>query len=186
MNVNSAFSSPSIDSPRMGRQKAKPDTVPAAPLFEWFKGDKKRRAQLRAAGYSDGRITNWKSRGIPRSEVGEVGAVMGISYEQYLTLAGIAAPLKSSHGLQLGIEEAEALTRLRRANPDWRRYVLGLAMIDSAQAQDLMLQSMRQAVPDYKVSDAYGPAPHVRREPLFTTRDANKGEALDGRRRKKG
>jgi hypothetical protein len=64
--------------------------------------------------------------------------------------------------LQLKIEEAEALMRLRRAHPHWRRYVLGLAMVDSEQAQALMLTTMRQAVPDYKVEEAFGTAPHVR------------------------
>lgn len=77
-----------------------------------------------------------------------------------VTETAAAAPRQ----LQLRIEEAEAIVRLRRAHPDWRRYVLGLAMVDSEQAQGLMLTTMRQAVPDYKVETAYGEAPHVAKQ----------------------
>src|SRR5687767_11034138 len=35
------------------------------------------------------------------------------------------------HPIQLRLEEAEAIKRLRDAKQDWRRYVLGLAMIDN-------------------------------------------------------
>jgi hypothetical protein len=62
---------------------------------------------------------------------------------------------------RLAIEEALAIKRLREAHPDWRRYVLGLAMVEGAE-QDLMLKTMRQAVPDYQVERAYGTAPHVK------------------------
>jgi hypothetical protein len=40
------------------------------------------------AGYTDGRITNWKNRGIPRAEVGAVAQLMGVRYEDYLEAAG--------------------------------------------------------------------------------------------------
>jgi len=58
------------------------------------------------------------------------------------------------------IEEAEAISRLRNALPDWRRYVLSLAMIDQTK-QQLMLDTMREAVPDHIVEKALGDAPHV-------------------------
>ena len=70
--------------------------------------------------------------------------------------------LPASHGIVLGIEEAEAITRLRSGHPDWRRYVLGLAMVEQGQ-QELLLSTMRQAVPDYKVEQAFGAAPHVKK-----------------------
>jgi hypothetical protein len=77
----------------------------------------------------------------------------------------------ASHGMQLAIEEALAVKKLREAAPAWRRYVLSLAMVDKPQ-QELLLQTMRQAVPDYKVEQAFGTAPHARkREPLFSTAD---------------
>jgi hypothetical protein len=63
------------------------ETVSAGPLFEWFAADKNNRARLRTVGYSDGRITNWKSRGIPRGEVGNVAPLMGMTYEEYVHAA---------------------------------------------------------------------------------------------------
>jgi transcriptional regulator with XRE-family HTH domain len=77
----------------------------------------------------------------------------------------------ASHGMQLAIEEALAVKKLREAAPAWRRYVLSLAMVDKPQ-QDLLLQTMRQAVPDYKVEQAFGTAPHAReaRAPLLYRR----------------
>lgn len=67
----------------------------------------------------------------------------------------------NSLGIRLQIEEAEAIKRLRDGDPDWRRYVLGLAMVEG-NAQVLLLNTMRQAVPDYSVEKAYGNAPHVK------------------------
>lgn len=62
-------------------------TVSAGPLFEWFERDKHNRARLREANYSDGRITNWKSRGIPRAEVGNIAQFLGMTYEEYVHAA---------------------------------------------------------------------------------------------------
>jgi hypothetical protein len=72
--------------------RSKPETVSARPLFDWFKADKGNRAKLRSVGYTDGRITNWKARGLPRAEVGGVALIMGITFEQYLVRAGEIAP----------------------------------------------------------------------------------------------
>lgn len=94
MTVNSMFRDPSLNSLFMGKRKAKAETVSHRPLFDWFKADKKNRARLRAAGYSDGRITNWKVRGgIPRAELAAVAAFMGLTYEQYLQRAGETPPV---------------------------------------------------------------------------------------------
>jgi hypothetical protein len=68
--------------------RSKPDTVSAKPLFAWFDADKKNRKVLRDAGYTDGRITNWRTRGIPRAEVGAVAQLMNSTYERYLADAG--------------------------------------------------------------------------------------------------
>lgn len=84
-----------------------------------------------------------------------------------------AGTMEDSLGMTLQIEEAEAINRLRKGLPDWRRYVLGLAMVDSEHAQQLLLTTMRQAVPDYKVERAYGDAPHVvaRSQPAVRIRE---------------
>jgi hypothetical protein len=60
------------------------------------------------------------------------------------------------------IEEALAIKRLRNALPDWRRYVLGLAMIDSHETQALLLKTMQEAVPDRRVEQFITVAPHAR------------------------
>jgi hypothetical protein len=60
-----------------------------------------------------------------------------------------------------GIMEGEALARLRRALPEWRRYVIGLAMEDSHTAQKLLLDSMRKAVYDPRVEQFIPVAPHA-------------------------
>jgi hypothetical protein len=65
------------------------------------------------------------------------------------------------HPLQLRLEEAEAVKRMRGALPDWRRYVLGLAMIDNHQTQELLLRTMREAVPDKRVEEFVTVAPHA-------------------------
>lgn len=82
------FIAPPINSAFMAQGRAKPATVSAAPLFDWFKAEKSHRGRLRAAGYTDGRITNWKKRGIPRAEVPAVAGHMGLTFEQYLVKAG--------------------------------------------------------------------------------------------------
>lgn len=165
--------------------KPKHDNVSSAPLFEWFKLDKGRRAAFRRSGYSDGRITNWKSRGIPRAEIGPIAAHMGLTYEEYLAAAG--APVEGSYGLRLQLEEAEAVKRLRGALPDWRRYVLGLAMIDNKETQGLLLTTMREAVPDKRVEQFVTVAPHAgkRREPLFSVEERNISRAPDAKKKRR-
>lgn len=129
----------------MGTPKAKPDTVTAKPLFDWFTASKKNRKLLREAGYSDGRITNWKARGIPRGEVEAVAEIMGLTYDQYLGASG--APVKASNGLELGPEEAKAVKCLQAALPAWRQFVLSLATVESRETQELLLATLRQDVP---------------------------------------
>lgn len=74
---------------------------------------------------------------------------------------GQGPKLKQDGGaFQLEIEEAEAIKRLREGHRDWRRYVLSLATMAAAK-QQLMLDAMREAVPDYVVEKALGDAPHV-------------------------
>ena len=164
MQVNSAFSQPLLHSAAMARGKPKPkahpETVSAAPLFAWFAADKRRRRDfVRQAGYSDGRITNWKSRGIPMAELGKVSGRMGLTYEEYLVEAGV--PAVSTGPVSPNIEEAHAIRRLRKALPAYRGYVLSLALMESHEKQQLFLDIMREHVPDREVEKAYGAAPHT-------------------------
>lgn len=63
------------------------ESVSSKPLFDWFGQSKDNRAKLRSMGYSDGQITNWKSRGIPRGQIGRIAPMMGLTYEQYVMIA---------------------------------------------------------------------------------------------------
>lgn len=161
MNVNGVFSSPYINSLFMGRGKAKPETAPAKVLFDWFaKQRDHRRDFVEKSGYSDGRITNWKTRGIPLAELARVAALIGLTYEEYLVEAGVQPPRFRS-AVQPNIEEAHAIRRLRKALPAYRAYVLSLALMEDHQKQQLFLDIMREHVPNKAVEEAYGDAPHV-------------------------
>lgn len=165
MEVNGAFRPLSINSPFMGkgkpRQKAKPDTAPARPLFDWFAEQKERRRKfVGKMGYSDGRITNWKKRGIPLAELGRIAHAMGITYDEYMAFAGVAMP-KIDGPVSPNIEEAHAIRRLRQAIPAYRSYVLSLALMESHERQQLFLDIMQTHVPNKAVEKAYGEAPHV-------------------------
>lgn len=63
------------------------ESVSSKPLFDWFSQSRDNRAKLRSMGYSDGQITNWKSRGIPRGQIGRIAPMMGLTYEQYVMIA---------------------------------------------------------------------------------------------------
>ena len=56
------------------------------------------------------------------------------------------------------IEEAEAIKNLRVADSAYRRYVISLALMKPEQ-QQLMIKTMREAVPDSVVEAAYGKPP---------------------------
>lgn len=71
-----------------GKKKSLPQPVSSKPLFDWFGSDRANRGKLRAAGLSDGQITNWKERGIPRAQLDSVASLMGMTTEQYLVAAG--------------------------------------------------------------------------------------------------
>jgi hypothetical protein len=115
MEVNGAFRLASINSTFMGKKpvRAQAPTVSADPLFGWFKKSRQNRAKLRAVGYSDGRITNWKDRGIPRAQVGDVARHMGLTFEQYLAEAGEDGNLVQEPPAAYGLLSPEALSIAR-------------------------------------------------------------------------
>jgi len=111
----------------MPKRKAVPETVSHKPLFDWFAADKRNRGKLRAAGYTDGRITNWKRRGgIPRGEVGAVAKHMGINYDAYLLRAGEAPPKVEEPSAPYSTPSDEALEIARafdQMQPQAREYI---------------------------------------------------------------
>lgn len=119
-------------------------------------------ALAEACGITPQAVNGWRKTGrIAKRHLAKVAELTGKPLEYFLgdTPGGL---IMASHGLQLRIEEAEAIKRLRDSHADWRRYVLGLAMVDRLE-QELLLKTMQQAVPDYRVEEAYGTAPHVRK-----------------------
>lgn len=58
--------------------------------------------------------------------------------------------------LSFKMEEAQAVKNLRDALPEWRRYVLSLAMTTDRERQRLFLDMLSEHVPDEKVAAAYG------------------------------
>jgi hypothetical protein len=104
-------------------------------------------------------VNGWRTTGrVAKKHLATIAELTGRPLEYFL--GDEAAPI-SGAVYRLEILEAEAIKRLRDGNPDWRRYVLSLAMVDRKEAE-ILLNTMRQAVPDYKVERAYGTAPHVK------------------------
>ncbi len=104
-------------------------------------------------------VNGWRKNGrIAKRHLPKIAELTKKPLEYFLEAQPL---LGSTFSMQLRLEEAEAIKRLRDGDQGWRRYVLGLAMVQGP-AQDLLLRTMREAVPDYKVEQAYGNAPHVK------------------------
>lgn len=124
----------------MSKPKPTPKTVSSKPLFTWFASDAGNRAKMRSMGYSDGRITNWKNRGLPRAEVADVAKIMGTTHDHYLSMAEVAQqqPKKSSMGVveRIGVtpealEIARAFDRMQPQTQERaRELVFLLSIID--------------------------------------------------------
>lgn len=118
-----------------------------------------------AVGTDPQAIWNLVKRSSKRSEfAGKLSDYFGVPMSRLMAddFAVDEAQPSATPRIDVRIEEGEAIVRLRRAHPDWRRYVLGLAMVDNRETQELLLRTMREAVPNEKVEAAYGQAPHVR------------------------
>ena len=59
-------------------------------------------------------------------------------------------------GLEFKIDEAQAIRNLRAALPEWRRYVLSLAMTTDRARQRLFLDMLSEHVPDELVAAHHG------------------------------
>ena len=92
---------------------------------------------------------------IGKGRLKKIASITGCQLEYFLSADDGAKPAHRP------IEEAIALDRLRKALPDWRNYVLGLAMIDNREEQALLLKTMRNAVPDSHVEEFISAAPGV-------------------------
>lgn len=102
-------------------------------------------------------VNGWRKTGrVAKRHLPRIAALTAKPLDYFL--GETSDTITTNYGLVLQLEEAEAMKRLQDAIPDFRRYVLGLAMMSRPQ-QELMLQTMRQAVPDYQVEKAFGPTP---------------------------
>ncbi len=105
-------------------------------------------------------VNGWRTTGrVAKKHLTKIAELTGRPLEYFL---GENPTVVLSHGMKLAYEEAEAIKRLRDAEPAWRSYVLALAMSTDHTRQKLFLDVMREAVPDYKVERAFGDAPHVK------------------------
>lgn len=65
-------------------------TYPFAPLLRWLRDTGRKQSEIaRDLDESPQTLTNWKARGIPKSELLRVAGVMGITAEEYLARAGL-------------------------------------------------------------------------------------------------
>ncbi len=86
-----------------------------------------------------------------------VSAALKIRPEWLVTGKGhMESGAEVAPGLTFRVEEAHAVKNLREALPEWRRYVLSLAMTTDKTRQRLFLDMLTEHVPDEKVAAAYG------------------------------
>lgn len=113
-------------------------------------------ALAEACGITAQAVNGWRKTGrVAKRHLAKIAALTRQPLEYFL---GEVPAASDRYRLDLQLEEAMAIKRLRESDPNWRRYVLGLAMVQGP-AQDLLLKTMREAVPDYKVEQAYGTPP---------------------------
>lgn len=113
------------------------------------------------AGVTKSAVSQWETGNIKTlqmSRVVKVADALGVEIRWLVTGDGIKLRAYSLPDPSLGIDEAEAIKNLRAADPAYRRYVISLALM-SPDKQQLMVQTMREAVPDSVVEAAYGRPP---------------------------
>lgn len=140
----------------MSKPKPSPNSVSSKPLFDWLDGKPENRAKLKAeGGYSDGRITNWKPRGLPRAEVAKVAKIMGTNHDHYMSLAeAIEQPAKPAVVVdRIGVspEALEIARAFDRMQPQTQERVRELVFVSSI--IDRSFPWLRTGKP---VSDNYG------------------------------
>lgn len=116
----------------------------------------------RACEVSPQAVHGWRTKGlIDKKFLPTIARLTNQPIEYFVG----ASPFDQEAALGLQAEELKAITSLREALPEWRRYVLQLAMADRA-AQTILLRTMLNAVPDAKVEKALGtPVAPVAKKP---------------------
>jgi transcriptional regulator with XRE-family HTH domain len=112
-----------------------------------------------AASCTISAVLQWesnKTKNLKLDNLFRIADALNVEPRWLATGKGPQEPLKQWE-IKIEREEALALAELRKALPEWRRYVLSLAFqMTKHEQQRLFLDVMRQAVPDYRVEAAYG------------------------------
>lgn len=104
-------------------------------------------------------VNGWRKNGrLAKRHLARIAAETGKPLEYFL--GAEAGTVTVNYGLVLKRDEAEAMKALQNALPEWRKYVLGLALVNRV-AQETFLVTMGKTMPDAAVKAAYGDAPHV-------------------------
>lgn len=97
----------------MGDQEKR---ISAKPLFERFDAEKGAAAQFaKRLNTAQGRIANWRSRGIPAAMVPEVAAYLGMKTDEYLERVGRVPPRSETSAAIQFESDSPQITRLVKA-----------------------------------------------------------------------
>lgn len=113
------------------------------------------------AGCTKGAVSQWETGDVKNLQSPRLIKVAdALDVEVRWLLSGEEPKLRArpAEPVTYSIEEAEAIKSLRVAEPAYRRYVISLALMTREQ-QQLMIKTMREAVPDSVVEAAYGKPP---------------------------
>jgi transcriptional regulator with XRE-family HTH domain len=117
-------------------------------------------ALAKLCGVTPQAVYEWRKTGrVSKGYLEKIAAETSRPLEYFL--GSEPGKVVANYGITLTLEEAEAIKRLQKAMPDWRLYVLGLAMVDNHATQRTLLDTMRQAVPDRRVEQHVPVAPHA-------------------------
>jgi hypothetical protein len=123
--------------------------IPSGPLFARLRAKAGAAAAFaRALGISQQRLTNWKRRGVPSSELPRVAMALGTTVEAYLKETGREpAGFVRQPAVFLTPEEQQALDDFRRASPKWRLVLALLGGLPAAE-QDEAADAVHAALAD--------------------------------------
>jgi len=107
-------------------------------------------------------VNGWRKTGrLAKRHIPKIAALTGKTLEYFL--GDEPGSVSTNYGIELSLEEAIAVRRLKTALPEWQRYVIGLAMIDSHKTQEIILESIMRPVSDSRVHEAIPISPQARK-----------------------
>jgi hypothetical protein len=144
--------------------------IPAKLLFERLQDRGTSAAFAKALEMSPQRLSNWKTRGIPASELPQVAAALGISVEEYLAASGRPVTrLEQPMAPYVTREEQQLLDDYRKASPSWQLSLRLLAKLPSGEQENVST-----SVNVLLAKIAADPVPDSRLNPNWTRPDRRK------------